>query len=390
MPHTQIVSDAKIIAISIPAVAGTDEANLKAAAKAAKLRYVTDRRPGITRIRTSDGFDYQAPDGSPITDEEALARIRKLAIPPAYEQVWICPDPNGHLQAVGRDARGRKQYRYHPRWRAVRDEGKYSKMLVFGQVLPRIRERVEHDLSLRGMPRERVLAAIVRLLERTLMRIGNEEYARTNSSYGLTTLRNRHVKVEGSTRIRLDFRGKHGLEHHIDLRSRRLAAIVRRCQELPGQELFQYLGEDGTPHAIGSEDVNDYLREITGEEITAKDFRTWAATNLAALALRELDAFDSQAKAKKNVVQAVEAVAKMLGNTPAICRKCYIHPAVFDGYLDGSLLEALQRRAEETLANPGSGLKAEEAAVMAFLSRQLAQAAPQAKPAPKRSRRRSA
>jgi len=372
-----------------PPVAGTGILELKAAAKAAKLRYVSDQKPGITRVRTPNGFGYRHPDGSKVTDEDSLTRIRKLAIPPAYEHVWICPDPNGHLQAVGRDARGRKQYRYHPRWRAVRDEGKYGKMLLFGQVLPKIRERVEHDLSRRGMPRERVLAAIVRLLERTLVRIGNEEYARTNQSYGLTTLRNRHVKVEGSTRIRLDFRGKHGLEHHIDLRSRRLAAIVRRCQELPGQDLFQYLDEDGMPRSVGSEDVNDYLREITGEEITAKDFRTWAATNLAALALRELDAFDSETKAKRNVVQAVEAVAKMLGNTPAICRKCYIHPAVFDGYLDGSLLEALQRRAEEKLADPASRLKAEEAAVMAFLSRQLATAAQQPPPQAKRSRRRA-
>jgi DNA topoisomerase-1 len=207
------------------------------------------------------------------------------------------------------------------------------------------------------------------------MRVGNEEYARTNKSYGLTTLRNRHVKVEGGSRIRFDFRGKHGTVHHIDLRSKRLAAIVRRCQELPGQELFQYLDEDGTPRAIGSEDVNDYLREASGEEITAKDFRTWAATNLAALALRELEGFDTETKAKRNVVHAVEAVAKMLGNTPAICRKCYIHPEIFNGYLDGSLLRTLHRRANEKLSNPGTGLKAEEAAVLAFLSRQLAQGA---------------
>jgi DNA topoisomerase-1 len=344
---------------------------LKAAAKAAKLRYVSDRGKGIRRARNKDGFDYFAPDGSRITDPDELARIRKLAIPPAYEDVWICPYRNGHLQATGRDTRGRKQYRYHPKWREVRDEAKYGKMLLFGKLLPKIREQVDKDLARPGLPREKVLAAIVRLLESTLIRVGNEEYARTNKSFGLTTLRNRHVKIEGGARIRFDFRGKSGTEHHIDLRNKRLANVVRRCQDLPGQELFQYLDEDGQPHGVDSDDVNDYLQAITGEAITAKDFRTWAATNLAALALRELETFDTQAKAKKNVVQAVESVAKMLGNTPAICRKCYIHPAIFDGYLDGSLLDALKQRADEKLADPGAGLKAEEAAVIAFLAHQL-------------------
>jgi DNA topoisomerase-1 len=357
---------------AVSPLAGTDPAELKAAAAAAGLRYVSDRTPGIRRVRTASGFEYRHPDGSKLTDEETLARIRKLAIPPAYEDVWICPRPNGHLQAVGRDARGRKQYRYHPRWRDVRDEGKYGKLLVFGEVLPKIRARVEEDLSRRGLPREKVLAAIVRLLETTLMRIGNEEYAKTNRSYGLTTLRNRHVKVEGASRIRLDFRGKRGTEYHIDLRSKRLAAIVRRCQELPGQELFQYIDEEGTPRTVASDDVNDYLREISGEEITAKDFRTWAATKLAAVALQELEAFDTETAAKRNVLRAIEAVSKMLGNTPAICRKCYIHPAILDGYLDGSLREALKRRADAELSNPAVGLKAEEVAVMSFLSRTLA------------------
>jgi DNA topoisomerase-1 len=353
--------------IAAPALASP-----QAAAEIAGLRYVSDSRPGITRVRENTGFAYRHPDGSRVTDDETLIRIQKLAIPPAYESVWICLTPNGHLQAVGRDARGRKQYRYHPRWREVRDEGKYGKMLIFGKALPKIRAQVERDMARSGMPREKVLAAIVRLLETTLMRVGNEEYVKTNKSYGLTTLRNRHVKVDGSSIIRFGFRGKHGTEHHIDLRDKRLASVVRRCQELPGQELFQYLDESGTPRAVGSEDVNEYLRAITGAEITAKDFRTWAATNLAALALRELESFDSEAKAKRNVVRAVEAVSKMLGNTPAICRKCYIHPAVFDGYLDGSLLQALKKRADEKLANPKGGLKAEEAAVMGFLSRQLA------------------
>lgn len=344
---------------------------LKAAAKAAKLRYVSDRGKGIRRELTEDGFVYYDPHGTKLTDPEELERIRKLAIPPAYRDVWICPHANGHLQATGRDARGRKQYRYHPRWREVRDENKYGRMLLFARVLPRIREQVDQDLAKRGLPREKVLAAIVRLLESTLIRVGNEEYAKTNRSFGLTTLRNRHVKIEGDSRIRFDFRGKSGMEHHIDLKNRKLAAVVRRCQDLPGQDLFQYLDEDGQPRTVSSDDVNDYLHEITEEPITAKDFRTWAATNLAAIALQQLEVFDSQAKAKKNVVQAVEAVAKMLGNTPAICRKCYIHPAIFNGYLDGQLLEALKQRTEDTLSDPGHGLKAEEAALMGFLARQL-------------------
>ena len=378
-----LVSDAGVSAP--PPVVSSVIMELKAAATAAKLRYVSDGQPGITRVRTPHGFSYRHPDGSKVLDEDTLTRIRKLAIPPAYENVWICPIENGHLQAVGRDARGRKQYRYHARWRQVRDEGKYGKMLLFGKVLPKIRARVDEDLGRRGLPREKVLAAIVRLLETTLMRVGNEEYARTNKSYGLTTLRNRHVKIEGGSRIMLDFRGKHGTEHHIDLRSKRLARIVRRCQELPGQELFQYLDEAGDSRVVDSDDVNDYLREITGEEITAKDFRTWAGSNLAAIAFRELAAFDTQTMAKRNIVQAVESVAKMLGNTPAICRKCYIHPAIFDGYLDGSLLQALKKRADEKLADPGFGLKAEEAAVVAFLSRQLSQSNV-VQPAPKRRR----
>ena len=347
-----------------------DPADPAVAARAAKLRYVSDKQPGIRRRREANGFTYLNPDGSEVTDEDTLARIRKLAIPPAYEDVWICRIPNGHLQAVGRDARGRKQYRYHARWRLIRDESKFGKMLAFGRILPEIRRRVAEHLARPGLPREKVLAAIVRLLEMTLARVGNEEYAKANRSFGLTTLRNRHVRVNGN-RLAFDFRGKHGIKHHIDLRDRRLARIVKRCHDIPGQDLFQYLDEEGEPHSVDSEDVNDYLRAISGEEITAKDFRTWAATNLAALALTELEAFDSQAKAKQNVVRAVEAVSKLLGNTPAICRKCYIHPAIFDGYLDGSLLEGLRARAEETLKQPNSGLSAEETAVTAFLGKRL-------------------
>ena len=352
-------------------IADVDLDDPRSAAKAAHLRWVSDAQPGISRSRGPDGFVYANPDGSAISDEDVLARIRKLAIPPAYEDVWICRIAHGHLQASGRDARGRKQYRYHARWRQVRDEGKYAHMLVFGGVLPTIRDRVDHDLGRPGLPREKVLAALVRLLETSLARVGNEEYAKTNRSFGLTTLRNRHVKVKGA-RVLLDFRGKHGIEHHIDLSDRRLARIVKRCQELPGQDLFQYLDEDGERRSVGSDDVNEYLQEISGEEITAKDFRTWAATNLAAFALRELEAFDTQAAAKKNVLRAVENVAKLLGNTPAICRKCYIHPAIFEGYLDGSLLEGLKQRATAALDDPGGGLSAEEAAVAAFLQRRLA------------------
>jgi len=348
----------------------------EAAARSAGLRYVSDRQAGITRLRSEQGFTYKNPDGSTVEDEKTLARIRKLAIPPAYENVWICRSPNGHLQAVGRDARGRKQYRYHPRWRQVRDEAKYSKMLLFGRQLPIIRRQVEKDMALPGMPRAKVLATIVRLLEKTLARIGNDEYAKTNKSFGLTTLRNRHARVQGS-QVAFRFRGKHGILREMELRDRRLASIVRRLQDIPGQELFQYLDATGEPRSIGSEDVNEYLREVTGEDITAKDFRTWAATNLAALALRELEEFDSEAKRKKNVVRAVEAVAKLLGNTPAICRKCYIHPAIFEGYLDGSLVGGLKERADAALERKNAfdeGLTAEEVAVTAFLSRRLGEA----------------
>ena len=348
----------------------------RAAAKAAHLHYVLDTRPGISREAADDGFVYREPDGTPVTDEETLARVRKLAIPPAYVAVWICRDPKGHLQAVGRDARGRKQYRYHPLWRAIRDEAKYGKMLLFGEKLPAIRARVQRDLGLPGLPREKVLATVVALLEKTLMRVGNEEYTRSNKSFGLTTLRGRHARVRGSELV-FDFRAKHGIQQHVELRDRRLAGIIRRLQDISGQDLFQYLDADGARHAVSSQDVNAYLNEASGEDITAKDFRTWAATNLAALALHEFEQFDSQARAKKNVLHAIETVSKLLGNTPAMCRKCYIHPAIFDGYLDGSLAEALRARAEAVLA-PGAGgaaLSAEEVAVVAFLSRRLGDAA---------------
>ena len=352
-----------------------DIADPEAAARAAHLHYVTDAKPGFTRVRTEDGQGWTFLDthGRPITDEKTIARIRKLAIPPAYTAVWICKDPNGHLQAVGRDARGRKQYRYHARWRTVRDEAKFNKMLVFSRVLPSIRAQVRHDLALPGLPKRRVTAAIVALLDKTMMRIGNEEYARTNESYGLTTLRHRHAQVKG-THVVLDFRGKHGVEHHIDLQDRRLANIVAKCEELRGQDLFQFVDEHGDTHSVGSDDVNDYLHQVSGEEVTAKDFRTWAGTKLAAQMLAALERFDTEAKNKKEIVRAVEAVAKQLGNTPAICRKCYVHPAVLEGYLDGSLVESLKAQTDEILDHPHSGLSAEEVAVTAFLSRRLDEA----------------
>ena len=343
------------------------------AARAAHLHYVDATKPGFTRRPGPDGMVYFAPNGEVVTDETVLSRLKKLAVPPAYTDVWICRDPRGHLQAVGRDARGRKQYRYHPDWRAIRDEAKYGKMLMFGEKLPALRAQVQKDLARPGLPRAKVLATVVALLEKTMMRIGNDEYAKTNKSFGLTTLRTRHAKVSGAGLV-LDFRAKHGIQQHIELKDRRLAGIVARLQELHGQELFQYLDEDGVQHDISSQDVNEYLHEVTGEDITAKDFRTWAATNLAALALREFEQFDSEAKAKKNVLRAIETVSKMLGNTPAICRKCYIHPRIFDGYMDGSLAEALKARAEAALAPESAArtdLTADEVAVMAFLSRTL-------------------
>ncbi len=305
----------------------------QSAARSAHLRYVSDRRPGITRQRNGDGFIYRDPGGSVISDADELARIRALAVPPAWEQVWICPLPNGHIQATGRDARGRKQYRYHPRWRRVRDETKYEHILEFGRALPAIRARVQADLARPGLPREKVLAAVVRLMEMTLARVGNPEYARENNSFGLTTLQNRHIRIKRGE-VLLDFRAKHGIRHRSVVRDRKLARILKNCRDLPGSELFQYIGEGGELHSIDSGDVNDYLRGISGREITAKDFRTWAATNLAVLAL---SAMNEQTPTKKATVNAIKQVAEQLGNTPAVCRKCYIHPAVFEGYMAGAL-----------------------------------------------------
>jgi DNA topoisomerase I len=343
-----------------------------AAAKAAGLRYVHDDRPGIRREPDGDGFRYVDAKDERVADEATLKRIKSLAIPPAWTDVWICPQANGHLQATGRDARGRKQYRYHPKWREVRDDVKYERMINFGKALPKIRKEVDRALALPGLPRDKVLATIVYLLEATMMRIGNDEYARENKSYGLTTLRNRHVKIDGSE-VEFRFRGKSGVYHDVKVHDRRLARIIQRTRDLPGQDLFQYLDEDGERHTVGSSDVNDYLRTITGEDYTAKDFRTWSGTVLAAMALQEFEAVDSDAQAKKNVVRAIESVAERLGNTPSVCRKCYVHPAVLDAYLDGTMLEGLRARAGESLVQDLQDLQPEEAAVLAMLERRLAQ-----------------
>jgi DNA topoisomerase-1 len=339
-------------------------------AEEAGLRYVSDDQPGYTRKPKGDDFEYFDTDGKRIGDETRLLRIRRLAIPPAYKNVWICPSPNGHVQATGRDARGRKQYRYHEHWREVRDENKYERMVVFGKALPKIRRRVNRDLKRRGLPREKVLATVVQLLERTFIRIGNEEYAKENKSFGLTTMRNHHVDVT-ATKLKFSFKGKSGIKHEVDVSDRRLAKIICLLQDLPGQNIFQYVDEEGEVRNIDSQDVNDYLREITGEDFTAKDFRTWAGTVLAAMALNAQEAFENKTQAKKNIKDAISAVAKILGNTPTVCRKCYVHPAVLETYLDGAMIEGLKQKTEETLERKLGDLRSEEAAVMSFLQARL-------------------
>lgn len=340
------------------------------AANEAGLRYVSDEAPGISRRRAGKGFTYRRPDGSPVKDAATLQRISALAIPPAWTQVWICPYADGHIQATGRDQKDRKQYRYHPRWREVRDAAKYEHMVEFARALPDIRARVDADMRLPGLPREKVLATVVHLLETTLIRVGNDDYAKQNRSYGLTTLRPRHVAVDGSE-LRFTFKGKSGKEWRLSVADRRVARIVRACQDLPGQELFQYRDAEGKVHDVTSSDVNAYLREISGTEITAKDFRTWAGTVLAALALQEFEQFDTQAAAKRNIRAAIERVAAKLGNTPTICRKCYVHPAVLDCYLDGALALEVEAKAEAELRSEIARLQPEEAAVLALLVKRL-------------------
>ncbi|CAO3431400.1 DNA topoisomerase IB [Azospirillum endophyticum] len=339
-------------------------------AACAGLTYSSDDTPGIRRRRYGKGFRFLWPDGTQVTEEATLARIRKLAIPPAYRDVWICPDPDGHLQATGRDAKGRKQYRYHRRWTELREGTKFGRMLDFCRALPHLRDRVDADLGHRGLPREKVLAAVVRLLETTLIRVGNESYARENQSYGLTTLRDDHAEIEGSE-VRFSFKGKSGKEWNVALKDRRLARVVAACRDVDGDELFQYLDRDGQHHAVTSGDVNAYLREATGADFTAKDFRTWAGTVLAAMALKEFESFDSASAAKRNVTRAIEQVATRLGNTPSVCRKSYVHPEVLDAYLEGDLLESLKREVEAELRDELAGLSGEEAAVLAFLRQRL-------------------
>lgn len=354
--------------------AGTESDPFTAAlveeAREAGLRYSNDAKPGIRRRLQGKHFAYQDADGKRIKDDRVLKRIKRLAVPPAWTEVWISPHENGHIQATGRDARGRKQYRYHEDWRKQRDENKFGRMVAFARVLPRIRRRTKRDLARRGIPREKVLATVVRLLETTLIRVGNDEYARQNESYGLTTMHNHHAKVAG-THIRFTFRGKSKVRHEISIRDKQLAKIVRRCQEIPGQELFGYEDEDGKPHDIGSQDVNEYLRGIAGDDFTAKDFRTWAGTVLAAIALREFAEINHQREAKRNVVAAVEAVARMLGNTPSVCRKCYIHPQILNSYMEGNTIATIRQRAERKIDRSLAKLKPEEAAVLVLIQEGL-------------------
>lgn len=365
----------------------TDVVDPRDAAETAGLLYVSDEEPGIRRKKSGKGFTYLRPDGKKVEDDATLKRIRSLAIPPAYTEVWICAKANGHIQATGRDAKGRKQYRYHPAFREVRESTKYERMLEFAKGLPAIRKTIDEHMSLRGLPREKVLATVVHLLENTLIRVGNEDYAKQNKSYGLTTLRDPHVKVNGGE-LRFQFKGKSGKTWKLQVKDRRVARIVKACQDLPGQDLFQYLDDNGERQSITSSDVNAYLKEVTGRDITAKDFRTWAGTVLATLALSEFEQFDSEAKAKKNIRAAIEQVSSRLGNTPTICRQCYVHPEVFSCYLDGDLLLEIKNQVETELREDLPSLRPEEAAVLTLLQERLSREVKKqenTKPARKRS-----
>jgi DNA topoisomerase-1 len=339
-------------------------------ARSAGLRYVSDATPGIRRERSALGFRYRDPEGRLVRDRAQLRRISALVLPPAWEDVWICPTPDGHVQATARDARGRKQYRYHPKYRAIRDETKFGRILEFSDLLPILRDRVEKDLQLAGLPRDKVLASVVRLLEKTLIRVGNEEYARENKSYGLATMRRRHVEVSGHT-LRFDFRGKSGLMHSVAVTDRRVARIVQHCQELPGQELFQYLDEDGKRQTIDAGDINDYLKRASGRDITAKDFRTWSGTMLAAFELRALGPGQTEKDARANVVKAIDRVAQRLGNTRAVCRKYYIHPVVLESYLEGSIPPVPILPPDQKRERPSGALRRDEMAVLAFIQARL-------------------
>lgn len=351
----------------------------EASAKEAGLRYLADDVAGITRIATGDGFRYIDPHGEPVRDKATLQRIRSLVIPPAWTDVWICPIADGHLQATGRDAKGRKQYRYHPLYRSAREHTKYERMILFGKLLPAIRDRIQHDLGLRGMPKEKVLATVVRLMDLAHLRVGNEEYARANHSYGLTTMRDEHVEVEGSV-IHFRFKGKSGKFHDLQVNNKRLASIVARCRDLPGYELFHYVDENGETVSVDSSMVNQYLREITGEDITAKDFRTWHGTVHAAEQLGSCGTFSSEAEMKRNVVSAIRAVADRLGNRPATCRKYYVHPMVLEAYVN----QTLEIRMTALTDAPDTGLTSAERCVLKML-----EAAPDAYGAPSVKRKRS-
>jgi DNA topoisomerase I len=340
------------------------------AAEEAGLRYVIDSQPGYRRIAKDDDFEYFDTEGNPIRDEQRLLRIKHLAIPPAWTDVWISPWRNGHIQAIGRDARHRKQYLYHERWREIRDENKFDRMMAFGKALPKIRRRVAKDLKLPGLPRNKVLATVVQLLERTFIRIGNEEYARDNKSFGLTTMKDRHVEVKGA-KLRFRFRGKSGREHEVDVTDRHIAKIVSKLQDLPGQDLFQYLDDNDKICDIKSQDVNEYLREITGEDFSAKDFRTLAGTVLTAVALNAQEKFENSKQAKANIKTAINAVAQILGNTPAICRKCYVHPAIFESYLSRQSIDGLKELTEDALEKEPDHLRSSETAVLKFLEARL-------------------
>jgi len=350
---------------------GTD---LIDAAEGAGLRYVSDTQPGYTRKANGEGFEYFDTNRKSIRDEQRLLRIRRLAIPPAWSEVWICRSPNGHIQATGRDARRRKQYRYHDRWREMRDANKYERLASFGKALPKIEKRLRKDLALPGLRREKVLATVVQLLQQSLIRVGNEEYARENKSFGLTTMLDRHVDVKGS-KLRFRFRGKSGRQHDVDVTDRRIARIVSQLQDLPGQSLFQYVDDEGKVRDITSQDVNEYLREITGEDFTAKDFRTWAGTVLAAIALGMAGAFETKKQAKANVKNAIEAVAKILGNTPTVCRECYIHPAVVEAYFKGNPINGFKAKTEEKVEK-GIDLASAQAAVLNLLQNDASTKAP--------------
>jgi DNA topoisomerase-1 len=364
------------------------------AAHEAGLLYVNDDEPGISRRRSGKGFRYVSPDGKTITDKRVLSRIKALAVPPAWSDVRICPSPRGHIQATGRDERGRKQYRYHPSWRQTRDQTKYDRMIPFGEALPAIRKRVREDLERPGLPREKVLATIVRVIDLTYIRVGNTRYAKENKSFGMTTMRGRHADVTGSN-IRFEFVGKGGKPVTVDVRDSRVAKIVKRCQEIPGQHLFQSLDDDGTRHPIDSDDVNGYLREISGQDFTAKDFRTWAGTVLALRALTAAESASSDVEARRIVNTAIEEVAGSLGNTVAVCRACYVHPAVIGAYLDGSLASVRPSRVRSNGTNAADRYRPHEAALLRFLRKASKNGPPAAlrasvKPAKRKSGRNAA